>query len=194
MTLKNIAIFTILTILFLGCAVKERTPKVINNIIHTNSIFEATYYSSKELLRSKHLKDESIIITSFVNLHKFKDSSNFGRVFSENLITQINKSGFKVVDFRNQKFVSINREGEFLLSRDASKLISNVKNRFALVGTYSKYGNGLLINMRILDNKNGTVITSSTVAIVNEHIQKLLEEDDAYPKYIDSTIKIIEDK
>ncbi len=171
--MKQILLSLVFILVFIGCSKcsmkssSECNSWVKNSVMHTEDILTAVKFVSNELLIDPEVKKNNIILTSFVNLHKLKETSNFGRVFAENLINYITKKGFKVADFRGQNFVSLNKHGEFFLTRDASKLNEKVKNKYVLVGTYSSYKNGIMVNARLIDNLSGVVLSASTVRILN---------------------------
>ncbi len=200
--MRYLVLLSILLFIFLGCSSKcgvmnECGAKIKHNVMHTRDIFEAVKFVSDELLLDAKVKENNIIITSFVNLHKLKETSKFGRIFSENLINYTTKKGFSVADFRGQKFVSLNENGEFFLTRDVAKLNEKVKNKYVLVGTYAPYKNGVLVNARLIDNISGVVISASTVAVVDLY-DKALTSDCGTSNCPSAkeirTIKIVEDK
>ncbi len=105
----------------------------------------------------------SIAITSFVELSQLNKTTNFGRILGESFFNELYTRGFNVTDFRVQKELSINANGEFFISRDVKKLNEIVEMDYALVGTYSQIEEGVLINARIVDTINGKVVASSRV-------------------------------
>jgi len=155
----------------------DRTVKMVNvkgvnqnvnnysiNVATTTNIADTVDKIAQQLLSTmKHKELGSVAITSFVDLHKLNKTTHFGRVMAESFFNELNKRGVNVMDFRGQKALSINADGEFFLSRNVKKLNSPIENAFVLVGTYSKIEEGVIINSRIIDNVNGKVIASSRV-------------------------------
>ena len=112
----------------------------------------------------KDQKSKKIVLTSFVNLNKFKETSTFGRVASESMINELHIRNFRVLDYRGQSNLSINKTGEFHISRDINKLKSKINEAFVFVGTYSKFDqNSIAINARIMDMISGDVISTGRV-------------------------------
>ena len=66
--------------------------------------------------------NKPVLITSFVRLDEFKQTSEFGRVVSESLINELSNRGFEITEFRGQMAVSINDEGEYFISRKPNEL------------------------------------------------------------------------
>lgn len=111
--------------------------------------------------RLKQEKIESIALTSFVNLHNFNSTSHFGRTISEAFFDELYLRGFSVSDFRGQEAISINANGEYLLTRDVKKLNKEVSSEHALVGTYTVFEKKVLINARIVEIMSGKIVASA---------------------------------
>ena len=106
-----------------------------------------------------------VILTSFVDLDNLENTSTFGRLISESMFNELHIRKFLVTDFRGQEAVSVNKDGEFHITRDVEKLKDVVDAvEYILVGTYVKFEDkSLLINARILDSISGNVFSSARV-------------------------------
>lgn len=134
--------------------------------------------------------NETVTITSFVNLHDLTETSHFGRILSESLYSELNSAGFEVSDSRGQKALSINKDGEFYLSRDVSKLKKEAITRYVLVGTYSRISEGVIINTRIIDNTNGKIYATSRVVLKTNDC-KLFDSCKApEPKVVEKIVEV----
>mgnify|MGYP003589106247 CR=1 FL=1 len=107
--------------------------------------------------------DSNIAITSFVDLNHLNKTTNFGRILGESFFNELHKRDFNVMDFRMQKELSVNANGEFFISRDIAKLNPEAESSYVLVGTYSQIEEGVLINARIISIATGKVVASSRV-------------------------------
>ena len=135
-----------------------------------------------QLLQTMKLENEDkekyfIAITSFVDVDKLNKTSHFGRTLGERMYHELFRRGINVKDFRGQKSMVVNANGEYFISRDNEKLKGDFKNRYILVGTYAKVGKGYNINARIIDNKSGNVVASGSSFY--EH--KIDDEYEDYP-------------
>ena len=110
----------------------------------------------------------TITVTSFVDLDHLNKTSQFGRVLAESLYTELFIRGFNVTDFRGQNAISINAKGEFYITRNIEKLQSEVPNTYIVVGTYSKVDDNVVINVRILDNRTGKIVSSARTLYAND--------------------------
>jgi TolB-like protein len=130
----------------------------------------------------------SIAITSFVQLDKLETTSHFGRVLGESFFSKLHSLGLQLLDFRGQKGLSINNDGEFFITRDVKKLNYSIANKYILVGTYSTINDEVLINTRIIDNIDGTIISASSVIYETDDCKIL---DNCPKAIIPRTINIV---
>jgi len=136
----------------------------LNNINRFNSLNATIENLAQRLINSSRVKEsylEDIAITTFVDLHKFTKTSHFGRNISESLLDELFTRGFNVSEFRGQDNLSINKNGEYYLTRDIKLLNKPVSNKYILVGTYSKFEDSILISARIINNSSGRVVASA---------------------------------
>ena len=110
----------------------------------------------------------TITITSFVDANKLEKTNLVGRTISESLFFELFKRGFKVTDFRGKDAISVNSKGEFYITRDVSRIKPRTPNTFVLAGTYSIVGNNIFISARIMDNKEGRLVSAARVLYSNE--------------------------
>ncbi|MDC0932751.1 FlgO family outer membrane protein [Arcobacteraceae bacterium] len=135
---------------------------------HVYSNLNDTIISIAEQLfdsKSNKKNPSRVILTSFVDLNDLENTSTFGRLVSESMFNELHIRKFLVTDFRGKENVSVNKDGEFHITRDVEKLKDIVDAvEYILVGTYVKFENkSLLINARILDSISGNVFSSARV-------------------------------
>lgn len=146
----------------------------LTTIPAVTTIGEATLYNASEL--KKHIPNLSnnIVVTSLVDVDDLRQSSDFGRLYSDSMITNFKRLGWNVIDFRGVKLVAKTKKGELYLDR--GKLKNTPKDSVVFVGTYGQYStkatteysesnNGLLINVRLLDKMTNEVISASNVQL-----------------------------
>lgn len=135
-----------------------------------DTIDEAIIEISDQLVKSTKVRiEDKIAVTSFVNLNKLNETSYFGREISESMFNELHIRGFNLLDIRGTKSIRVNDKGEFFITRKINLLNhKEVPISYILIGTYSKFGKGILVNARIVDNKTGDVIsTARTVIDIN---------------------------
>ncbi len=167
----------LIAILLSSCARRHKTHsttpvvKAQRGGMMTYRINEAVIELGEQLFLNsfKAEKQKKIAITSFVNLDKLKNSSTFGRSLSESLINELHTRKFSIIDLRTQKNISINKQGQFYISRDLKKLKKKKDEIYVLVGTYSKFDyKSLVLNARLVNYDTSEVISTARVVYVYE--------------------------
>lgn len=106
----------------------------------------------------------NIAVSSFVDLKQLTRTSSFGRYLSEQLSTEFQQQGYRVVEIRKSTSITMQeKRGEYGLSRDVSEINPNVAARTLITGTYTLAGDHILVNAKVLDNKTAVLITSATM-------------------------------
>lgn len=81
---------------------------------------------------------ERVIVMSFADVDDLKVSSRFGRIVAQQYAAEVSEEGYKVVEILLSDRVTIEQmEGEFLLSRDVSRLGEMHDADMVVVGTYA---------------------------------------------------------
>lgn len=186
--------------LFIGCGyhqhhhpVKKSPVKVVKIYDVNQSNINSTINSlADQLFANKKIHtDKSVIITSFVQLNEFNTTSEFGRILSESLINDLSNRDFNIIEFRGQLAVSLNKDGEYFLSRKIQKLKEKVPNTYVVVGTYSRQVGKVMINARLIDNITGKIISSARSTYVHNLKNDCTLFKDCKPI---RTIKLVEEK
>lgn len=155
-----IQLFITFSLLATDIELNENAKYKINGHQELNNVI--TELADKLFLYNKLSGDnEEIAITSFVDLHQLDRTTHFGRTVSEAFFDELFTRGFNVSDFRGQETLSINKNGEYFLTRDIKLLDKDVTSAYILVGTYSMFEGKILINARIIDNMSGKVLASA---------------------------------
>jgi len=171
--LKFISVLSLTTIIFTGC--NQNTIVIPTQEASTNKVYltlnEAILSLANQLSKNNKISPTdsgTITITSFVDLKNLQQTSQFGRVLAESLYSEMFIRGFNVSDVRGQDALTINKNGEFYITRDVSKLQSEVPNTYITIGTYSKIDQNVIINARIIDNKTGKIVSSARAMYAND--------------------------
>lgn len=161
--------------------------------ITTQNSLESTIDSlATQIMRNSKLSStKPVLITSFVRLDNFKKTTEFGRVVSESLINEISNRGFNVIEMRGQLGVSIDKNGEYFISRDINKLKEQIPNTYIVVGTYSRQYGKIVLNARVIDNISGRIISSSRAIYNHNKRNDCVIFKDCRPA---RTVKIIKEK
>jgi len=201
--IKKIFLFSIITLILTSCSQNNNINnryKALPLGFFSNSNFTdlnkaITEISNQLLLNIPYNKQKNnkFVITTFVNLNDFKQTSKFARVISESLIDELHKKRFKILDYRTQDVISVDENGEFLLTRDTLKLRDEIPQSLLVVGTYSIIDKKtLVINGRIIDNFTSVVLSTAKVTYEYEDC-KILDICGNKKNTKTSKIKISED-
>ena len=117
-----------------------------------------------QLLRN--FRDEAgpggpVAVATFVDLNNLYRTSPFGRYIAEQLMGELQRAGFNVVEIRKADSIMVKpRYGEYGLSREIQELAKQSSARYVLTGTYVNKGRYVLINARLISNENNLVASS----------------------------------
>jgi len=128
------------------------------------------------------LRARPTVITSFVNLNDLGETSPLGRLVGESLMHELLVRNWSVADIRLTKTLIINQGGEFSLSRDIRQLRDSLPVANIVTGTYAATGDGVLINVRVIDSANGKLLSSAQTRLLRDRfITSLVDKPVAAP-------------
>lgn len=123
---------------------------------------------------------EGIAVASFVDLNNLTRTSSFGRYLAEQLMTEFQQAGYRVVDIRKSTSITIQeKRGEFGLSRDVDEISPKVRAQAMITGTYTLAGDHILVNAKVLDSKTAALLSSATMPFPRTQEADLLLADSA---------------
>ncbi|MEA3522099.1 MAG: FlgO family outer membrane protein [Campylobacterota bacterium] len=123
----------------------------------------------------KDIKNKSLAVTSFVCLDNLKATSRLSNIVSENLLHEMQVRGYRVIDFKTMQSISVGKYGDFIFSRDTTKLRQSLDLNYILTGTYTSYRSGIAINARIIDLKTHVILSTAQIFIPKK-ISRFLEK------------------
>jgi TolB-like protein len=123
---------------------------------------------------------DGMIICIFVELKKLYRTSSFGRYLAEQLMGEFQRKKFIVSEIRKSSTVLIRpKYGEFGLSREPEEINTSVQAGAMLTGTYTITENHILVNAKIIDNRNSTLLSSAKMIFPRDHLSNILLSDSA---------------
>lgn len=102
-----------------------------------------------------------IAITSFVELQNLNTTNWLGNAVSEGFIYQLQRRGFKVVDYKTTGAIQVTKEGDFAFSRDWKTLAPEQDVQFVLTGTMLRQEGGVLVNARVVSMQSRIVVATA---------------------------------
>jgi TolB-like protein len=104
----------------------------------------------------------SVGITSFVEFSTNLSSINMvGAILAEEFIFELQRNGIMVIDYKVQDSVEVKGSGDFIFSRNNTKLTLNGVMKYVLVGTLIYNKQGIWVNARIVDIESKEVVSSA---------------------------------
>ena len=133
-----------------------------------------------------------VVVLSFVDQKQLSRTTSFGRYLAEQLMVELQHQQVPVVELRKSTEVRIQeRRGEYGLSRDPAQIAERAAAVAMLTGTYTTTARQVLVNARIIDNRNSVLLAATTVviprtAVVNELLSDPISSDplDSEPMYM----------
>ena len=151
-----------------GMAMQERVRDLVRQLL-ANPVEE--------------IQDNYVVtVGTFVNMSQLYATSSLGRFISEQMITELQKSGVEVIEVRKTPSIMMSsNDGVFGLSTDMDEL-SMVHNAQAMVvGTYSAVGGEIFINARLLRNSDNMVLSTGSLSFAMGTMGKALLADEGMP-------------
>jgi len=108
----------------------------------------------------------NIIAASFASIDDLTQSSSFGRVASQQLVSQLTAAGYSVKEMllRNNVYISPT-EGDFLLSRSVSDISTQHDAQVVLVGTYAVGDSNVFVTAKLIRTTDSVIVASHDYAI-----------------------------
>jgi TolB-like protein len=88
-----------------------------------------------------------------------------GHQLQESLVTFVSNSGLKVVEFKTMANIKLQNNLDIMLSREASELKQQLNVSYYLTGTYVQQDDLLIVNARLIELSDNTVIAAATQQI-----------------------------
>ncbi|MCK5438006.1 MAG: hypothetical protein KAI90_08315, partial [Desulfobulbaceae bacterium] len=103
-----------------------------------------------------------------------------GRYLAEQLMSEFQQQGYPVVEIRKSIGITMQeKRGEYGLSRNPEEVKADPAARTMLTGTYTLTGDSILVNARIMDNKDAVLISSATIIFHRNLLCNILLADAA---------------
>lgn len=120
----------------------------------------------------------NIIAASFASIDDLTRSSSFGRVASQQLVSQLTAAGYSVKEMllRNNVYISPS-EGEFLLSRAVNDISAQHDAQVVLVGTYAVGESNVFVTARLIRTADSVIVASHDYAIPYTRDMRILLRD-----------------
>lgn len=121
-------------------------------------------------------KNAKVGVTHMVGVtSQYDRSSALSQVLSEQLMLELHRRHWNVMDFKTTNFIRVTKNGDFALTRDYLELDEIMPISHVVVGTLSNHRDGVMVNMRLVDINTKNVASVAQVFIPESVVRQLDE-------------------
>ncbi|MFH7321371.1 FlgO family outer membrane protein [Desulfurivibrio sp. D14AmB] len=133
----------------------------------------------------------TLAVSTPVNLRNLYATSSFGRLLGERMLGELQRAGVGVIDVRKTPALLISqRQGEYGLSRDMDELPFILDAQAVLVGTYAVTPRRVVVELRVLRNRDGRVLASASRNFDMDREIAMLLADESAPRQAATPVRI----
>ncbi|WP_320035420.1 FlgO family outer membrane protein [Campylobacterota bacterium DY0563] len=138
---------------------------LVENLIQDQESKVAKYITSEEI----------ILVPDFVNINRLQNRSKLGFLLSEQMKNSLSNRGIIIKAIELGRDFQYGKHGFNLLTRNQKDIKDKtVDNNYAFVGTYSITTQSLIVFIKLIDIKNGTILSSAySETLIDEEILDL---------------------
>lgn len=137
---------------------------VLVNPPEGSELLNANTYAADALhavMASRVSTGSPILVATLADVDNLERSTPFGRVTMQQVASRLGQHGYRVLEARMGRALTFTPQGEFLLSRDATRLMqSEYDAQAALVGTYSLAGGTAYVSLRVVRLDDAAVMAA----------------------------------
>ncbi|GAB6887638.1 hypothetical protein JCM13304A_11360 [Desulfothermus okinawensis JCM 13304] len=109
-----------------------------------------------------------LLITTLSDLNDLNNTCRLARIIQDGLISYFTNKGYivKEIELRKNSIIIKKKRGEFVLTRDLSKLMDKYSVQGIVTGTYSEITNNLFfVTIKIISQKDSAILSSISFSI-----------------------------
>ena len=178
-------LFVASTLVVTGCSLRYQDLPVFASWpiynAENNSVgrFKTSYLTDQINAYFKGNTAGPIAVTTFSDIDNLSNSSSFGRILGEQVMSELVMHGYNVIELRRSDSFQVQEgEGEFALSREIERIKQSHNLAGIVVGTYAASTERVYLNARIIDPATSMVIAVGSVEMEKtQEIAKLLRSN-----------------
>ncbi len=157
--MKVILFSLFLSLFFTSCSYKNP----INGTNNFHSLVSKLVDESASKIKKNVSSEDVILVSDFVNLDKLKNKSQLGFLLSSMLKDSLVSQNIIVREIELGKEFEFGGSGFNMLTRNKDNISSSkiTKEKYAVVGTYSLTSKSLNLFIKLIDIRNGNILSSS---------------------------------
>ena len=157
------------SIMVTGCNKRYSDGPIYNPFVsedegeHTVGRFKSSYIVSQIDNYYRGTNPGPIGVTTFVNVDDLSTTSTFGRMYGEQVMSELAMRGFDVVELRHADALHfLSTTGEFALSRDVASVRRERDLGGIVAGTYVVSPDRVYVNARLIDPATSIVLSAGS--------------------------------
>lgn len=146
--------------------IAQQSPSNHKNLVGINnfdSLMKDLVNKSSSRLKQHLTIDDVVLVSDFVNLDRLKNRSKLGFLLSDHLKNELLNKDIIVREIELSESFQYGKSGFNLLTRNRNdinkKYVDNAN--FAVVGTYSITTANLIVFIKLIDIRNGNILSSA---------------------------------
>ena len=137
---------------------RARQPAIDSDIVATS------YMAAERLLNGSRQpmdKEKPILVASLVNVANLPQSSNLGRIISEQIASRLTQLGYQTREMKFRgSFLIRSGQGEFILSRALLDISRKQEAQAVIAGVYAVAKTGVYLTLRLIRAEDSVVVAS----------------------------------
>ncbi|MBT5494630.1 MAG: hypothetical protein HOK54_02695 [Alphaproteobacteria bacterium] len=121
-----------------------------------------SYQAAENIVTSAHRqidREKPILVASLVNVSNLRQSSNFGRIVSEQLTSRLAQMGYETRELKlRSSFLVLSGTGELVLSRRLKDISQKQSAQAIITGVYAVAKKNVYVTLRLISATDGRVI------------------------------------
>ncbi|WP_404401886.1 hypothetical protein LG288_02965 [Idiomarina seosinensis] len=133
---------------------------------------------AQQLTDSAGADSDSMVVgvTTLVGVTSdYNQSTPFAQTLSQQLMTELHRSGLQLMDFKTTDFIRVTADGDFALTRDYLEIQEILPITHVVVGTLANHRRGLMVSARLVNIQSKAVV-SVAQSFIPELVVRQLQE------------------
>lgn len=159
-------VLCLLLLMQTGCATLNCTP--LENVLGGSTNLVDFSYKIADTLVERTIPplvpghpDMPVLVTTFVDNNDLQETSKFGRILQEHIVSRLVQLGYTVREIKMASTLTIEpKSGETILSRELAKISGEHEAQAILAGTISRSERILYISARLINPINNNILAT----------------------------------
>ncbi len=155
---------------------------------HISQLAKQMFSSSSRLRLNKSIAVGSFLPVEDLSGKSIPPSATLAQQIQESFVTLSSQSGMNVIEFKTTHSLKLEPNLDIMLSRDIEKINNNIAIDYFLTGTYTESASGWVVNARLIDVSNSSVVAAATDTIPPDVIDGLTGHTEQPRNTLDSQL------